>query len=52
MGKRSGSEKRKRNHQVNVRLTDVEWKKVQQLADMIGVSPAKFLRLAALEGRM
>lgn len=46
--RRSGTETRRRNHQVNVRLTSEEWRDVIAVADALNVSPGEVFRRAYL----
>lgn len=47
--KRSGSEKRKRQHQVNVRFSETEHTELARRADAIGLSVGAFIRMQSLD---
>lgn len=47
--KRSGTETRKRRHQVNVRFSETEHAELKQRADAIGVSVGAFIRMQTLD---
>lgn len=43
---RRGTEVRRRNHQIGVRLTAEEWREVQIVADALDISPGEVFRRA------
>ena len=46
---RSGSEKRKRQHQVNVRFSETEHAELTRRADAVGLSVGAFIRMQSLD---